>query len=747
MGVPVRCRDPAANPGPDPDALHAGPGRGPSTLPTLFGSLAAMTRNQRKGTFRRARCGVRQLLRAGVAFLPVLAGCQGGTGPVPLHDLVPEIRVTPPPADGLLTRPELQQVVDLQLRRDGEALIGLLSSPDAAVRARAALALATVQHPEGSEPLQALLADPDAPVRANAAFALGYHVLADGGERLVQALEQESDPEVRSRLYGALGRRGASGPIERLARMPAADEDAHAWTLALAQAGGRGIRSGELVGVLAVQLTHERAEVRLAAASFFGQTPTPGPWIPEAGRLRAALDSYRPEDPAAAHLVTALARLGNDGEDLERILAWMTGSPDWRTRAGAAIAVGTEGPWRDHPMVSEALWTLLEDPSGQVRSAAAAVLPLQLPPTLEVTERIAAWVSDPTRDWRTQYPFLGGLVGSDRLELVLAWTRDAAERHPFAAIRATEILSLVESEAVTDLLFELAEHEVVPLRGAALRAMATRWLQLGESDETFDRYLAVFERSLEDPGIPPAVWAARALSDPILRELGVESWLVETFRARRDEGDPNLLASLVLGFGASAEPLLREVSRDPDPRLAYAATLRLASLSGGPVPTPPGPITGPFRNLDWEALAAIGPDPRVHLETERGTLILRLLPEQAPLTVQLFLERVAAGDYDGVPFHRLLPGVLVQGGDVTMGDGTGQVAHGVQTELTQLPVGRGVVGMASAGRDTGGAQFFILHADHLRLEGDYTAFGWLESGGDILDQLLEGDRILGASIH
>jgi peptidyl-prolyl cis-trans isomerase B (cyclophilin B) len=134
----------------------------------------------------------------------------------------------------------------------------------------------------------------------------------------------------------------------------------------------------------------------------------------------------------------------------------------------------------------------------------------------------------------------------------------------------------------------------------------------------------------------------------------------------------------------------------------------------------------------------------VHLETERGVLVLRLLPEQAPLTVQAFLEQVASGAQDGVAFHRLIPGVLIQGGDFAMGDGTGRMPYGLRTEITQLPQRRLVVGMASNGNDTEGSQFFVLLSDYLALEGRFTVFGWIEEGEKVLEGLLEGDRVLRA---
>jgi peptidylprolyl isomerase len=134
------------------------------------------------------------------------------------------------------------------------------------------------------------------------------------------------------------------------------------------------------------------------------------------------------------------------------------------------------------------------------------------------------------------------------------------------------------------------------------------------------------------------------------------------------------------------------------------------------------------------------------METERGPIVIRLLPEQAPLTVQSFVQLVRAGSYDGTRFHRVVPNFVVQGGDFGLGDGTGAPGYTLPSELTQLPFRRGVLGMASAGKDTEGSQFFFTHSHQPHLDGGYSAFGWVESGAEAMDLLQQGDRILSTRV-
>ena len=104
------------------------------------------------------------------------------------------------------------------------------------------------------------------------------------------------------------------------------------------------------------------------------------------------------------------------------------------------------------------------------------------------------------------------------------------------------------------------------------------------------------------------------------------------------------------------------------------------------------------------------------------------------------MELARRGFYDGVPFHRVIPGFVAQGGD-PRGDGSGGPGYTLRCEIGQRPYGRGAVGMAHSGKDTGGSQFFITLSPQPHLDGGYTAFGWVAEGMDVADQLRPGDVI------
>ena len=134
----------------------------------------------------------------------------------------------------------------------------------------------------------------------------------------------------------------------------------------------------------------------------------------------------------------------------------------------------------------------------------------------------------------------------------------------------------------------------------------------------------------------------------------------------------------------------------------------------------------------------------VIIEMENGGVMeLELYPEKAPLTVKNFEKLVASGFYDGLGFHRIIKGFMIQGGD-PKGNGTGGPgwtikgefkANGVNNDLKHT---RGVISMArSIAPDSAGSQFFIMHADAPHLDGQYAAFGKLVSGYEVLDEIAD----------
>ena len=132
---------------------------------------------------------------------------------------------------------------------------------------------------------------------------------------------------------------------------------------------------------------------------------------------------------------------------------------------------------------------------------------------------------------------------------------------------------------------------------------------------------------------------------------------------------------------------------------------------------------------------------------EKGGIIkIEFFPDDAPKTVENFITLAKKGFYDGLAFHRVEPGFVVQGGD-PKGDGTGGPGYKIKAEFNKQPHVRGVVAMArSNDPDSAGSQFYITLAPANFLDGKYTVFGKVTSGMDVVDKIKKGDKMKSVQI-
>lgn len=135
------------------------------------------------------------------------------------------------------------------------------------------------------------------------------------------------------------------------------------------------------------------------------------------------------------------------------------------------------------------------------------------------------------------------------------------------------------------------------------------------------------------------------------------------------------------------------------------------------------------------------------LETDKGQIVLQLYPDKAPLAVNSFVFLARNGWYDGITFHRVLPGFVAQTGDPS-GTGKGNPGYMFNSEIDPMLKfdQAGMVGMANSGPDTNGSQFFITYGPVPELTGGYTIFGKVLSGMDVLEQLTPRDPQPGVNL-
>jgi len=143
-----------------------------------------------------------------------------------------------------------------------------------------------------------------------------------------------------------------------------------------------------------------------------------------------------------------------------------------------------------------------------------------------------------------------------------------------------------------------------------------------------------------------------------------------------------------------------------------------------------------FTNMKYTAI----------METNKGTMVFELFSRDVPRTVNNFVFLSREGFYNNTIFHRVIADFMAQGGDPT-GTGTGGPGYNILDEFTSHPHIAGTLSMAHANTpNSGGSQFFICFAPQPHLDGYYSVFGQLIEGMDVLNQIVQGDKVISITI-
>ena len=137
--------------------------------------------------------------------------------------------------------------------------------------------------------------------------------------------------------------------------------------------------------------------------------------------------------------------------------------------------------------------------------------------------------------------------------------------------------------------------------------------------------------------------------------------------------------------------------------------------------------------------------PKAIMKTSKGTIHLELFDKDAPNTVKNFVTLAKKKFYDGLSFHRVIKGFMIQGG-CPEGTGMGGPGYTIKCEINKQKHLPGTLSMAHAGRDTGGSQFFITHVATPHLDGEHTVFGRTKDM-DVVNAIQKGDKIISVTIE
>jgi len=238
--------------------------------------------------------------------------------------------------------------------------------------------------------------------------------------------------------------------------------------------------------------------------------------------------------------------------------------------------------------------------------------------------------------------------------------------------------------------------------------------------------------------------AAELLGELPPDEINARALIEALAPAMKDELNDAALAildSLAKQKSGVANDAIKTALDSSDHLLRRRAVALLKENGAGDYSAKIGAAQTRNRAVDYErALSRVGKNVSATVSTTRGAFTIKLLPNDAPLNVDNFVQLAKRGYFGGVTVHRVVPNFVIQDGD-PRGDGNGGPGYQIRCEINEAPFERGAVGMALSGKDTGGSQWFVTHSPQPHLDGGYTVFGNVVTGMSVVDSIARGDVI------
>lgn len=601
----------------------------------------------------------------------------------------------------------LQTISGLQDRRATDSLRQFLLSKNPSYRAAAALAFASVQDTVAALQLGTmLLEDPSPEARAAAAFALGQTSCVAANNALIPAL-QEPDSRVLRKVLEGLGKTIRRDDLYTLKQFKPKDSLGQiglAW--AHYQLGLRGLADSLIAKKQAAFLQDDSpTQAQLAAAHFFSRTQN------------LNVNRYSPVLMRAINngnvfvrmaIVSAIRKV-DSSKAIEPLIAILKNDLDYRVRVAAVRSLASYSS----PRANKILLALINDKNVNVGIAIAE----GLKPNKSVVGEILAQAKQ-TSNWRIRtnlYRLALDLQPSAALEREIQQLYQSSsndyERAGYLSALASQISS-----------FEFIKQAVLTPSSLVINTSAAQALvalNQKATKEMFTAFGAAYREAIlsGDPGVIGIVCSA--LKEP---GLGFKD-LIQDF-----------------SFLQQAKSKL-QLPKDVEALQPLEETI--AYFEGRKKPTSP---KNPFNHaIDWELVKKTPAHQKVKITTDKGDIILQLLVEEAPGSVGNFISLANQKYFDGKNFHRVVPNFVIQGG-CNRGDGFGSEDYSIRSEFGMRRYTEGSVGMASAGKDTEGTQWFITHSPTPHLDGRYTIFATVLQGMDVVHAMEVGDKIVSVAL-
>jgi len=613
---------------------------------------------------------------------------------------------------------EIDKLTELELKRiiKKELFSEYCIHPESDVRKKAAEAMGRIQHPSFLPLLEKLSNDRNDEVRLKAIFAIGQIGKPESEDILIQNLS-DSDLKVRVRTIEALGKVGTEKSLDTLYSYLKSDEQkiVSEAALTLGRYAFRGIKNEEMVINLLPLFEYNESEVRWNAAYSIYRLKE----LVDSEKLVQYLDDR--ESLVKIYILKSLS-IESIRKNYNRIKQ-LVDDLDWRVRL---TAVNVMGKVKNY-ITSDFFNNLIEDMNKYV--VLECVKGLGNSNKNLNTKKLENLCR--TADMYITGEAVKSLAKIDPDRAMGIIKKLSGSDNWYCRKKIAESLRHIDGEESEEILKALALDKNVRVAGEALAVISER------ADLQLEDFL--IER-LKSGDIALSTYAAKGLGK--IKSNKATDELINVFEGFDAPRDVEPMTAIIEALGKignekSVDFLKRNLNHT-DRNIGLAAAENLKRITGQDYSDK---VRDASVGRQYVSRIPSVKGEKCEIVTNRGSIIIKLFREATPLTTANFIQLAATNFYDGLTFHRVVPNFVIQGG-CPRGDGWGGPGYAIRSEFNEYHYKRGMVGMASAGKDTEGSQFFITHSPQPHLDGRYTLFGQVVEGMDVVDNILPGDDII-----
>lgn len=594
--------------------------------------------------------------------------------------------------------PDVVTIARLQDQRAGDSIVHFLKDQDPTNRRLAALALGSVQDSTLVNDIGVLLQnEKDSSVLVAAAFALGQTPCIASEKILKQFLSDSNSLPVKRAFIEAYGKVAREWDID-------ISEDALTPSIAWAiyRMGLRGHSSPSLNEKAALLLKAPHFGARLAAAHYFARGAVKfdafSPVLIEAART----------DSADVRMAAALALKKVNSKDALAALKYITGNDtDYRVRVNAVRALETF----NFDETKSTLLKALSDDVLHVSIAASETIKITL--TSDADNEILDAARKHSH-WRVQANLYEAALSVSKsfalTDEIISRFDESEDNYQRAAL----LIALSHSVGSSEFLIREALQTSIPVIKTSAATALTNLNRLPDFPTKLRKSFADAYKQL--------------IADGDAAVTGIVSDVLQ---------DSTLQYKSVITDISFLKDALAKLSLPKDFEAIVPLKSAIAYFENTTYTPPANAYNHP---ISWDSVKRIPADQRAVIHTAKGDITIRLLVEEAPGSVMNFVSLALREYYNNKNFHRVVPNFVVQGG-CPRGDGWGSEDYSIRSEFSLRRYQTGSIGMASAGKDTEGTQWFITHSPTPHLDGRYTIFAEVEDGMDVVHLLEVGDQM------